>query len=134
MKKEISNQLPCLKEEMLRRVCEAWYIVRQIVLEELNNSIRNRNEDLITTNGGATNTDFIGSMHTGMLFCFHWNVFKYAVVFLLERFFIGTDYMVDMFKEIKWHDNSITCMVKHRPLMYKNVKKLLKYCVVKLLL
>ena len=34
---------------------------------------------------GARNTDFIGSMHTGMLLCFHWNVFKYAVVFLLER-------------------------------------------------
>ena len=24
---------------------------------------------------GATNTDFIGSMHTGMLLCFHWNIF-----------------------------------------------------------
>ena len=34
---------------------------------------------------GATKTDFIGSMHTGMLLCCHWNVFKYAVVFLLER-------------------------------------------------
>ena len=24
---------------------------------------------------------------------------------------------------MKWHDNSITCMVKHRPLMSKKVKK-----------
>ena len=38
------------------------------------------NEDLIKVKGGATNADFIGSMHTGMLLCFHWNVFKYAVV------------------------------------------------------
>ena len=30
-------------------------------------------------------TDFIGSMHTVMLLCFHGSVFKYAVVFLLER-------------------------------------------------
>ena len=30
--------------------------------------------------------------------------------------------------EIKWHDNSITCMVKHRPSMNKNVKNILKYC------
>ena len=55
------------------------------VLEELNNSIPCRNEDLIKAKRGATNTDFIGSIHTAMLLCFHWNVFKYAVVFLLER-------------------------------------------------
>ena len=29
-----------------------------------------------------------------------------------------------MIKETKWHELLITCMVKHRPLMYnKNVKK-----------
>ena len=48
------------------------------------NSIPSRNEDLIKAKGGATITDFIGSMHTGMLLCFHWNVFKYTVVLLLE--------------------------------------------------
>ena len=47
---------------MLRRVFEAWYIVRPNVLKELNNSIPSRNEDLIKSKGGATNTDFIGSM------------------------------------------------------------------------
>ena len=46
MKEEIGNQLPCLKEEMNRRVCEAWYSVGPNVLEELNNSIQSRNEDL----------------------------------------------------------------------------------------
>ena len=62
-------------------MCEAWYSVRPNILEELNKSIPSRNE----AERGATNTDFIGSMHTGMLLCFHLNVFKYAVVFLLER-------------------------------------------------
>ena len=35
MKKDIGNQLPCLKEQMWKRVCEALYSVRLIVLEEL---------------------------------------------------------------------------------------------------
>ena len=70
------------------------------------------------------NTDFIESMHTVMSLCFHLNAFKYAVVF----FFIGTylmlyDYTLILFIEIKWHEYSIICIVKHRPLMYKNVKK-----------
>ena len=43
-----------------------------------------------------------------------------------------SDYALIWFKETKWHDYLITRMVKHRPLKYeKNVKKLLKYCVVK---
>ena len=52
------------------RVCEAWYIVRLNVLEELNNLIQSRNEDLIKANEDASITDFIGSMHIGMLLCF----------------------------------------------------------------
>ena len=59
--------------------------VRRNVLEELNNSIPNKSEDLIKAKGGATNTDFIGSMHMGMLLYFHWNILKYDVVFLLKR-------------------------------------------------
>ena len=58
------------------RVCEASNSVRLNVQEELNNSIPNRNKNLIKAKGGATNTYFIGSMHTGMLLCFHWNLFK----------------------------------------------------------
>ena len=38
-KKEIGNQLLCLKEEMWKRVCEACYSVTPNVLEELNNSM-----------------------------------------------------------------------------------------------
>ena len=34
-----------------------------------------------------TNTDFIDCRHTGMLLCFHWNVFKYVVVFSLDRIY-----------------------------------------------
>ena len=45
---------------------EASTNVRPNVLEELNNSIPSRNEDPIKAKGGATNTDFIGSMHTGV--------------------------------------------------------------------
>ena len=70
MKKEIGNQLSCLKEEMLKPVCKAWYSVRPNVLEELKITIPSRNEDLINAKGGATNTDFIGSIHTGMFFVF----------------------------------------------------------------
>ena len=55
------------------------------VLEEVNNSIPSRNEDLIKAKGGATNTDFIISMHTVIMLCFHLNLFKYAAVFLLKR-------------------------------------------------
>ena len=32
MKKDIGNQLPCLKEEMWKRVCKAWYSVALKVL------------------------------------------------------------------------------------------------------
>ena len=32
MKKDIGNQLPCLKEKMWKRVCEAWYSVARKVL------------------------------------------------------------------------------------------------------
>ena len=39
MKKDIGNHLPCLKVEMLKQACEAWYSVAQNVLEELNNSM-----------------------------------------------------------------------------------------------
>ena len=43
-----------------------------------------------------------------------------------------SDYTLVRFLETKWHEKLSTCKVKHRPLMYnKNVKKLLKYCVVK---
>ena len=38
-KKEIGNHMPCLKEEMWKRVCEAWYSVAPTILEELNNSM-----------------------------------------------------------------------------------------------
>ena len=85
MKKEIGNQLSCLKEDMLRRVCKAWYSVRPSVLEVHNNSIPIRNEDLIKAKGVAKYTDFICSMHTGMLLCLLLKVFKPAIVFLLER-------------------------------------------------
>ena len=71
---------------MASTVCEAWYSVWPNVLEELNNSIPSRNEDLIKAKGGATDTDFIGSIHTGMLLCFHWNIFKYAGVFYWKVF------------------------------------------------
>ena len=39
MKKEIGSQRPCLKEEVWKQVCEAWYSVASKTLEELNNSM-----------------------------------------------------------------------------------------------
>ena len=47
MKKDIGNQLPCLKEEIWKPVYEAWYSVAPNVLEELNNSMPRRIVDLI---------------------------------------------------------------------------------------
>ena len=47
MKIDIGNQLPCLKEEMWKRVCEAWYSVAPNVMEELNNSMPGSMADLI---------------------------------------------------------------------------------------
>ena len=46
-KKEVGNQLLCLKEEMWKRVCEAWYSVAPNVLEELYNSMPMTKVDLI---------------------------------------------------------------------------------------
>ena len=46
-KKEIGNQLLCLKEEIWERVCEACYSVTPNVLEELYNSMPRRIADLI---------------------------------------------------------------------------------------
>ena len=51
MKKDIGNQLPCLKEEMWKPVCEVWYSVAPNYLEELNNSMPRRIADLIIQMG-----------------------------------------------------------------------------------
>ena len=48
---EIGNQMPCKKEKMWKRVCEAWYSVAPNVLEELNNSMPRRITDLIKAKG-----------------------------------------------------------------------------------
>ena len=53
MKKEIGNQLLCLKEEMWKRVCKAWYSVAPNVQENLSKSMSRRIEDLLKQ-GGAT--------------------------------------------------------------------------------
>ena len=52
-----------------------------------------------------------------MLLCFYWNVFHFHIKML-------SDYTLICFIDITWHEYSITCIVKHKPLMYKNMKKL----------
>ena len=47
MKKEIGNQMSCKKEEMWKRVCEAWYSVAPHVLKALYNSMQRRIADFI---------------------------------------------------------------------------------------
>ena len=42
-KKEIGNQMPCLKEEIWKQICEAWYSVAPTIMEELYNSMPRRN-------------------------------------------------------------------------------------------
>ena len=49
MKKGIGDQMQCKKEEMWKRVCEAWYNVTPI-----NNLIPRRIADLIKAKGDAT--------------------------------------------------------------------------------
>ena len=46
--------MQCTKEEMWKRVCEAWYSVAQNVLEELYNPMTRRIADFIKAKGGAT--------------------------------------------------------------------------------
>ena len=95
MKKDIGNQLPCLKEVMWKRVCEGWYSVALNVLEELNNSMPRRIADLMNyANRGATNTDYdvsiqvfscvFNGMHLSMLLYFHWNVFNIHIQMLSD--------------------------------------------------
>ena len=47
--------MPCKKEDMLKRVCEARNSIEQNVLEELYNSMSSGIADLIKAKGGATN-------------------------------------------------------------------------------
>ena len=51
IEKEIGNQMPCKKEEIMKPVCESWYSVATNVLEELNNSMPRRITDLIKAKG-----------------------------------------------------------------------------------
>ena len=53
MKKEIGNQMPCLKEETWKWVCELWYSVAPNVLEELNSSMQRRTADNIKQTKGV---------------------------------------------------------------------------------
>ena len=46
MKNEISNQIPCLKEEMWKRVCEVWYSVASNALENFTNQCQGEFADL----------------------------------------------------------------------------------------
>ena len=48
------NQLLCLKDEMLKRICEEWYSAAPNVLEELYNSMPRRIADLIEAKENAT--------------------------------------------------------------------------------
>ena len=47
MVKEIGNYMLYLKEEMWKRVCEAWYSVAPNAMEELYNSIPRKIADRI---------------------------------------------------------------------------------------
>ena len=55
MQKEIGYQMPCKKEDMSKRVCEAWKSVAPNVLEELTNLMSRNIADLIKAKGWAMN-------------------------------------------------------------------------------
>ena len=46
IKEVIGNQIPCKKEVLWDRVCDAWYCVARNVLEELYNSMPRRIADI----------------------------------------------------------------------------------------
>ena len=74
IKKYISNQIPCIKEELSMRVCEAWYGVALNVLEELHHSLPRSIADLIKAKG--CNEILTLWCRRTMLLYFHLNVFK----------------------------------------------------------
>ena len=55
IKKVIGDQITCKREEMWDRVCDTWYSVSPIVLEELYNSMPRRIADRYKAKGDATN-------------------------------------------------------------------------------
>ena len=79
MKKEVGNQLLCLKEKMWKRVCEAWYSVAPNVLEEIYNSMPRRIADLITQ-GEVQRVLTLLYGRTGMFLCSNWKVFKFFFI------------------------------------------------------
>ena len=83
-KKEIGNQMLCKKEDMWKRVCEAWYRVAPNILEELYNLITRRIADFYKRKGRRNEILTLRCKRTRMLLRFHWNALKYVVVFLLE--------------------------------------------------
>ena len=54
IKKVISNQITCKREEMWDRVCDAWYSVGPNAREDLYNSMPRRIVDLYKAKGEAT--------------------------------------------------------------------------------
>ena len=132
---EIGNQMSSKKEEMWKPVYEASYSFEPKVLEELNNSMAKRITVLIKANGDTRKyrLDYVGlqcccvfiGMYQKYVLEFHWNIFDIYIQLL-------PDCTLIVFMETKWHKQLIIRIVKHRPYMYnKNVKKRLKYSVVK---
>ena len=83
MKKNIGNQMLYKKEDIWKRVCEAWYSVASNILEELYNPIPRRIADL-NKKGILNEILTLLCRRTRMLWNFHWHVLKYVVVFSLE--------------------------------------------------
>ena len=72
MKKENGNQMPCLKDEMWKRLGETWYSIALTVLEELSNSMPRRIADRIKQWESCNE------------YCQHDGGDRYVILFLLE--------------------------------------------------
>ena len=72
-----------INEEIWKRICETWYSVAPNALEKLYNSMPRRISDLIKQMGCSEIRTLL-CRRTGMVLCFHWNEFKYVLVFSLE--------------------------------------------------
>ena len=108
MKKEIGNQMPCIKEEMWKWVKEAWYSVAPNFLEELYNSMPRRIADIMIANGAATKY-WLYDVGQQVYCCVFIGMYlKYDVVFSLESIWylqMLSVYTSIWFIEVKFNDN-----------------------------
>ena len=73
-------------------MCEVWYSVPPIVLEELLQFSAKETRRSYKANGGATKYRLYGVCC--MMLCFHWNVFKNTMLLCLHWIFYWNEFNI----------------------------------------